>query len=75
MRGQKKTSEQTKNDFDTCSQMSDRLAKEKGYLHRSVTAKSNDGKRNVTASETWVPFIDTFTRCTGSANKNNPKDK
>lgn len=55
--------------------MSDRLAKEKGYFHRSVTAPSNDGKRNVTASETWVPFVDVFTRCTGSDNKSNQKDK
>nr|AVR57667.1 hypothetical protein [Halamphora calidilacuna] len=71
----KRTAEQTKRDFETCTQMSDRLAKEKGYFHRSVTAPSNDGKRNVTASETWVPFIDVFTRCTGSDNKNNQKDK
>jgi hypothetical protein len=58
----KKTSEQTKKDFVTCAQMSDKLAKQKRYLHRSVTAPSTDGKRNVTASETWVPFVSVFTR-------------
>ena len=55
--------------------MSDKLAKEKGYFHRSVTAPSKDGTRNVTASETWVPFVGVFTRCTGSTNKDNQKDK
>lgn len=71
----KKTSEQTKRDFETCSQMTKKLLKEKGYFHRSTTTTSSDGKRDVTASETWVPFLGMFTRCTGSDTNKNQKEK
>lgn len=67
----KKTAKQTKRDFDQCGNLAEQLRKQKGIFHRSATATSNNGTREVTASETWVPFVGVFSNCTGSDSKKN----
>ena len=50
-------------DFDKCGDLADKLKQQYGILHKRIEVPSDDGKRIVSVSETWVPFYKHYSIC------------
>lgn len=59
-------------DFGTCQELAKSLNNAPGRFYKSVTTKTRDGERSVTAGQVWVPGVGTFSVCGGTPGHMDP---
>jgi hypothetical protein len=73
--GESKTTKTAREDFNQCADMVGAMKRSNlNYFKKSVTEVSKDGKRSVTASQTYVPFMGYMNDCKGRDLTESPKD-
>jgi len=64
--GESKTTKTAREDFHQCGDMAEAMKRSSGnFFTKSYTEISKDGKRSVTASQTFVPFLGLMNDCRG----------